>query len=95
MTAETAIFELPAAMKIDDCQALHAFLHTAQDQPVTINCGHVTRLGGLAAQLLLISSQIWASKGVDFLLVNQTTDFKQCISDLGLTEHLLMKDATA
>lgn len=87
MMAQTAIFELPAAMKIDDCQALHAFLDAAQDQPVTIDCRQVTRLGGLAAQLLLIGSRLWTSKGVAFTLSDPSEEFTQCVSDLGLSEH--------
>lgn len=91
MTTEAATFELPATMKIDDCHALHTFLAAAQDRPVVINCDQVVRLGGLAAQLLFFGLRLWTSKGVSYSLSDPSEGFTQCLSDLGMSEHLSMQ----
>ncbi|MCK0095588.1 STAS domain-containing protein [Yoonia sp. F2084L] len=84
----TATFELTATMKIDDCEKLHQFLESAQDEPVEIDCTNVTRLGGLAAQLLLMGQKQWATKDHAFTLSNPTDAFETSIRDLGVNDLL-------
>lgn len=91
MTADTATFELPPTVKVDDCQVLRSFLVAAQEQPVTINCANVIRLGGLGAQLLLMGRQMWSSKGLEFTLSDPSDGFTESLSDLGLSNMLSLQ----
>ena len=93
MTADAATFQLPEAMKIDACQALHAFLLEAQDQPVRIDCSAVKRLGGLAAQLIAMGAKTWAHKGHAFEILNPSEGFQDSLETLGITHLLATKAA--
>lgn len=83
MTADSAIFELPPVMKLEDCQKLFVFLQDAQDTPVTLDCSAVTRLGGMGAQIIQMASDTWAMNDQPFSLENMTTECRDSLTTLG------------
>ncbi len=93
MTDDTACFELPAVMKIEDCEKLHAFLMGAQTQEVRIECHLVERLSGLAAQTLLMT-KAWRENALQVTLNNPSAGFIAGVTMLGLTDELLAVEVT-
>lgn len=84
MTLDTAIYNLPMAPKLEDCQNLHAFLQDAVGTPVEVNCNAVTRLGGLAAQILCVAAKTWAAEGVPLRFADPSTECRDSLTMLGL-----------
>jgi len=84
MTADGANFELPPVMKVEDCEALFVFLKEAEGTPVTLQCGAVSRIPGLAAQTILFAAQKWAADDVSFLLSDQSEGCIDSFKSLGL-----------
>lgn len=84
MTPDTATFDLPPVLKLEECQQLHTFLQQSVGTPITLNCGAVTRLGGLPAQLIAMAAKSWALDDVPMLLANPTDNFRDCLQSLGL-----------
>ncbi|MBE0413988.1 STAS domain-containing protein [Yoonia sp.] len=95
MTLDTRTFDLPPIMKIEDCQNLHGFLQQSGGTPVILECASVTRLGGLAAQLIKIAATIWAAQGVPFKLVAPSPGFRDSLRALGLDDLLTEKEGVA
>lgn len=91
MTLNTATIDLPAVLNVEACQNLHAFLQQAAGTPVTLDCGAVTRIGGLAAQLIRMAATEWAAQDVPFALADPSADCRNCLEILGfdtlLNEH--------
>lgn len=83
MTFNTATFDLPAVLNVEACQNLHAFLQQATDTPVTVDCGAITRIGGLAAQLIRMAATDWTARDMPFTLANPSTDCRNCLELLG------------
>ena len=83
MTFNTATFDLPAVLNVEACQNLDAFLQQATGTPVTLDCGAITRMGGLAAQLVHMAATDWAAQDVPFTLANPSADCRNCLELLG------------
>lgn len=84
MTLETATYDLPTVPKFEDCQNLHSFLQNAVGTPVVVNCNAVTRIGGLAAQILCMAAKTWAADGVPLRFADPTADCRESLKTLGL-----------
>lgn len=80
-------------MKMDDCAQLHDFLSHQMDSAVVLDCAAVTRLGGLAAQLIAMGAQTWAAANQTFSLSNPSIGFRQSLEDLGFS-HLLTQEGS-
>lgn len=87
MTDDTACFELPAVMKIEDCERLHAFLLGAQGQDIQIDCHAVERLSGLAAQTLMMIN-VWRKNAQQVTLKSPSLGFIDGLATLGLPAQL-------
>lgn len=94
MAADTAIYELPEVMKIDDCERLHAFLMAAQSSAVTIECGMVSRMHGLAAQTIVMAARTWSAAGHGFAIRTPSPAFTEAMRSLGLGDLLTEAEAT-
>lgn len=93
MTCDSATYALPSATRLEDCQRLYAFLEQSADQAVALDCGAVTRLGGLAAQMILMASKSWSDNDLQFALKNATADCVDNLKTLGLHDHLIVEEA--
>lgn len=89
MPPDTATFDLPPLLKLEECQQLHSFLQQSAGTPVTLNCADVTRLGGLPAQLITMAAKTWAEDNVPLAFAAPSADFRNCLDTLGLTELLM------
>ncbi|PUB18739.1 chemotaxis protein CheX [Yoonia sediminilitoris] len=84
MTSECATYDLPEVMKLEDCQELHSFLIKQQGTPVALNCTAVTRISGLAAQMIHFAAGEWAGEDVDFSLRDLSPGCITSLTTLGL-----------
>ncbi|MEM8537766.1 MAG: STAS domain-containing protein [Pseudomonadota bacterium] len=84
MTEETATFYLAPAMRLEQCEAFDAFLRASRADAVTVDCANVSRLGGMAAQQIVMAQKIWAAAGHEFALINVSDGMQKSLSTLGL-----------
>lgn len=82
----TARFALSPTMKIEDCQRFHAFLASASDKHLAIECSAVERLSGLTAQMLAMACRCWSANALKVTFVNPSNGFVQGLALLGLSE---------
>lgn len=94
MNADGATFEIPPVMKVEDCEALFLFLEQAEGQPVTLQCGAVSRIPGLAAQTLLFATQKWAKDGISLSLTDQSDGCVESLKLLGLSDLIAQEQVT-
>lgn len=95
MTSECATFDLPEVMKLEDCQALHAFLQEHQGTAVILNCAAVTRISGLAAQMIHFAAGEWAGDDAGFSLHEASPGCHESLTTLGFESLLSGEGATA
>jgi len=95
MTDDSAVFQLPAVMKMEDCERLHEFVAAHEASDVTIDASIVDRLGGLAAQTLVMAQLISQKHGTGFQITAPSSGFLQSISLLGLTDLLSSEQVPA
>lgn len=88
MNDDAACFELPAIMKIEDCERLHMFLASASDKDIEINCGAVERLSGLSAQMLVMAARRWPANAREVTFSGRSAGFEEGLALLGLSEVL-------
>lgn len=86
-------FTLPSVAKMEDCEKLHAFLSGAQDKDIAIDCSAVTRLSGLAAQLLLMGHQASTRTGNRLVLANPSPECMASLETPGLQNTLQTEGA--
>lgn len=84
MPAETATFVLPPVLTFDACADLHAFLVKAQGADLVLDGRLVSRVGGLAAQILATATRAWAAGGHRLTLVNESHDLRSGLETLAL-----------
>jgi chemotaxis protein CheX len=84
MPADTATIALPSVLTFEACEDLFAALKHAQGSDLIIDGSNVSRLGGLAAQILATASVAWAASGRCLTLVNETDDLRQALEQLAL-----------
>ncbi|WP_019956142.1 STAS domain-containing protein [Yoonia vestfoldensis] len=84
MPADTAIFALPPVLTFEACEDLHAALTRAQGSDLVIDGRDVSRLGGLAAQILATASVAWAANGQHLTLANASDDLRNALEMLAL-----------
>lgn len=70
MTQDSSRFALPDVVRMEDCEALATFLSDTRGAAATVDCSAVSRLGGLAAQMLLIAQRSWADEGQTLTLID-------------------------
>ena len=85
MTTDCATFDLPPVMTLEDCQDLHAFLQRSLGAPIALHCGAVTRVTGLAAQMMQCAAQIWDQEDVPFTLADPSEGCVETLTMLGLS----------
>jgi len=95
MTAETAIFDLPPVMKLEDCEQLFSFFEQSAGTPVTIRCEAVSRLTGLAAQTLCFAAEKWAQDDLPFCMENLSDGCMESLNTLGLGGKLIPQELPA
>ncbi|SFR43872.1 STAS domain-containing protein [Yoonia tamlensis] len=95
MTTPAPPYQLAALMTLEDCEKLHEHLNTAYESAVTLDCAEVTRLPGLAAQLLAMAQKSWEQRGFAFALTNVSDACKENLQTLGLAQLLTHKEATS
>lgn len=88
MLTETATFELPPVLKMEECQQLHTFLTESAGLPVTLNGAAVTRIGGLSAQLMRMAADVWTAQSVPFTLADPSQALRDSLGALGLNSIL-------
>ena len=91
MTATPPSYQLPAMMTLEDCEKLRDHLTASYDTAVTLNCAAVTRLTGLAAQIILAAKNSWQQRGLTFALADISPTCKDSIDMLGLAPALLQE----
>ncbi|WP_322891749.1 MULTISPECIES: hypothetical protein [unclassified Yoonia] len=84
MPAETATFVLPPVLAFDACADLHAFLVKAQGTDLILDGRLVSRVGGLAAQILATATQTWAAGGHSLTVVNESQELRSGLETLAL-----------
>jgi hypothetical protein len=84
MTADTGTYVLPSALTFEACDDLHVFLLKAQGRDVVLDGSGVTRLGGLAAQMLATASIAWAAGGCRMTLADASDDLQRGLDTLAL-----------
>ena len=84
MPADTATIALPPALTFEACEDLFAALKQAQGNDLIIDGSNVSRLGGLAAQILATASVAWATNGRSLTLDNETDALRQGLELLAL-----------
>ncbi|WP_342071636.1 STAS domain-containing protein [Yoonia algicola] len=89
MTDETASFELPKIMKVEDCETLHGFLAAAQSKNIALKCHAVERLSGLSAQMLVMAVTAWRNQALEVTFASPSDGFRQSVAILGLSDALL------
>jgi chemotaxis protein CheX len=95
MTDDSAVFQVLAVMKMEDCERLHEFVAVHKANDVTIDVSIVDRLDGLAAQTL-VKVQLTSQKhGTSFQITAPSVGFTQSISLLGLTDFFSSKQVSA
>ncbi|SIT82315.1 chemotaxis protein CheX [Yoonia rosea] len=95
MTDDTASFELPKIMKVDDCETLHGFLAGAQGKHIAFDCSAVERLSGLSAQILVMAAGVWRGQSLDVTFGSPSDGFAQSVTMLGLNDLLFPDQVTA
>jgi anti-anti-sigma regulatory factor len=93
MTTNAPPYQLAAVMTPEDCEKLHDYFNTSYETAVTIECDAVTRLPGLAAQLLMMAQTSWQQRGFDFALTKISPACKDNLETLKLTQLLTQKGA--
>ena len=93
MTVSTPPYQLPAVMTLEDCEQLRDHLNVSYNTPVTLQLDQVTRLPGLAAQLILAAQKSWQTRGLGFQLAGISPACKENILTLGLDQLLHAEDA--
>jgi len=88
MTDDSAVFQLPPVMKMEDCERLHDFVTTHGANDMTIDASIVERLSGLAAQTLVIARHVAEKRGTRLQFTAPSLGFDQSVSLLGLTDIL-------
>ncbi|WP_322895397.1 MULTISPECIES: STAS domain-containing protein [unclassified Yoonia] len=84
MTATPATFVLPAALTFDACDDLYSVLLKSQGADLVLDGSHVTRISGLAAQLLATASMTWALAGRHLTIANPSGDLRRGLEILAL-----------
>ena len=95
MTADSVNFEMPPLMKVEDCEAFFTFLQNAAGKAVSLQCGEVTRITGLAAQMILFAAHKWAAENAPFQMVNLSAGCIESLDILGMTEILSQEGVIA
>ncbi len=93
MTTNIPPYHLAAVMTPEDCEQLHGYLNAAYESAVMIKCDAVTRLPGLAAQLLVMAQKSWQQRGFDFALSNISPACADSLETLGLHQLLAQEGA--
>ncbi|MFN3663761.1 STAS domain-containing protein [Yoonia sp.] len=84
MKTQPATFVLPRTLTFEACTDLHEFLTSAQGADVVLDGSGVTRLGGIAAQLLACASIIWSAAGHQFSLADPSDSLRKGLTTLAL-----------
>ena len=95
MTDDSAVFQLPPVMKMEDCERLHDFVKTHDANGMTIDASIVERLSGLAAQTLVIAQHSAEKHGTCLRFTAPSAGFDQSVSHLGLTDILRREQVPA
>lgn len=95
MTTDSATFDLPPVMTLEDCQDLHAFLQQSRGIPIALNCAAVTRVTGPAAQMMQFAAQVWEREDVGFTLADPSEGFVQTLETLGMASLLDQEGVSA
>lgn len=95
MTDDTASFELPKIMKVEDCETLNGFLASAQGKHIAFDCSSVDRLSGLSAQMLVMAYGVWRSQSLEVTFARPSEGFAQSVTILGLRDLLLPSQVAA
>lgn len=84
MNKDSATFVLPPTLTFEACADLYTFLTSAQGTDVVLDGSKVTRLGGIAAQMLACSSLIWAASGNWLALADPSDELRKGLENLAL-----------
>ncbi|WP_342076271.1 hypothetical protein [Yoonia sp. SS1-5] len=80
-------------MKLEDCQALHAFLSQSQADGIALNAANVTRLPGLAAQLIDFAARQWTANDLPFVVAQPNEGFIDSLETMGFQDLLFTMGA--
>lgn len=84
MPADTATIVLPSALTFEACEDLFADLRQAHGSDLIIDGRAVSRLTGLAAQILATASVAWAADGRRLTFVDVSDDLHKALEMLAL-----------
>ncbi|MCG3267093.1 STAS domain-containing protein [Yoonia sp. I 8.24] len=93
MTTNAPPYQLAAVMTPEDCEKLHDYLNTAYESAIMVKCDAVTRLPGLAAQLLVMAQKSWQQRGFGFALSDISPACADSLKTLGLQQFLAQEGA--
>jgi hypothetical protein len=86
MTDGIACFELPAAIRTDDCIALHAYLCDKVSEPRVVCGSAVKKFSGQAAQLLAAHHKVRCETAGPLTIKDPSDALLAALATLALTE---------
>ena len=95
MPASLRTFDLPEDYRPATGDLLQDFLNKNSSKPVAISVSALRRLDTLVVQLLLVAARDWRRRGLGFTLTGLRPDLDEALHQIGVTEDLLGRRATA
>ena len=95
MTTETLKHNLDLPNAFADLDPLIAFLTSAREKAVEIDCSTVTVMPSRGLQLILSAEQQWRSEGLGFSVTNITEGCRKSLTQLGLEPNRFEDEETA
>lgn len=94
MTADSDVFVLPEALKLEECQRLDRFLRETDSKNIQLDGTAVTRMGGMAAQLIAAHQSIRTAGGTQITVTNPSDGMIAAFETLDLGHVLASKGDT-
>jgi len=88
MPEDTDTFSLPAVIKMEDCDAIDAFLRNCEGAKIQLDGENVQKLGGMAAQLILAHQVFHRAQGRDLTVTVPSAELAAALDTMGLGKIL-------
>jgi chemotaxis protein CheX len=82
---------LPDVIDLAAVSPLAAELAGLRGAALTVDAAGVERIGGLGVQLLLAAQKQWRTDGHDFVVVNPSERFSECVKQMAAKDSLLQE----
>lgn len=95
MSENNDTFMLPELIRMEDCDAIDAFLRSCEGKTAQLEGGNVRKCGGMAAQLILAHQGFYRAQGKDVTVTAPSAELAAALNTLGLGRILTQAgDAT-